>query len=148
SPVVGESGKVYAVDLDQLRLDKLKAIALKLNFHNVEAIHGLPNDPRLPTELDAVLIVDTYHEMKSHDEILQKVNASLKSGGHLVICDPIADERRDLDREDQERRHEVGMNYVIDDLIQAGFKIISSQDPFVDREKEKGDKMWIVVAQR
>jgi predicted methyltransferase len=148
APLVGETGKVYAVDLDQLRLDKLKTIAAKLNVHNVEVIHGLANDPNLPGDLDAVLIMDAYHEMKAHKEILQKIKTALKPGGRLVICEPIADERRDLDREDQERRHEVGMNFVIDDLIDAGFKIISSQDPFVDREKEKGDKMWIVVSQK
>ena len=67
---------------------------------------------RLPPDqvakLDAIIILDTYHEMDDHDEILAHVKNSLKPGGKLVICEPIADERRKLARDDQERRHELG----------------------------------------
>jgi len=144
---VGQSGKVFAVDVEQSKLDKLQAILTKREIKNVQPIKGDYDNPKLPlNSLDGVIILDTYHEMDDHDEILQHVKASLKAGGRLILCEAIADERRDLSREDQERKHELGMNFVLEDLKKAGFTIIKQQDIFVDRTKEKGDKMWLIVA--
>jgi ubiquinone/menaquinone biosynthesis C-methylase UbiE len=146
---VGASGKVYSVDVSQSKLDKLKDNITKRSITNVEMIKGDYDNPKLPLDkLDAVIILDTYHEMDDHDKILQHIKASLRPGGRLVICEPIAEERRKLNREEQERKHELGMNYALDDLQKAGFTIIRKQDPFVDRSKEKGDKMWLIVAAR
>lgn len=144
---VGQTGKVYAVDVVQSKLDKLQAILTKRSIPNVEPIKGDYDNPRLPVNsLDGVIILDTYHEMDDHDEILQHIKLALKLGGRLVLCEAIAEERRGLSREDQERKHELGMNYALEDLIKIGFTIVKQQDPFVDRSKEKGDKMWLIVA--
>ena len=134
---------VYAVDVDQWKLDKIN----KHKPSNVTTIKGDYDNPKLPdNSLDAVIILDTYHEMKDHDTILQHVVAALKKGGRLVICEPIAESRRKLERAEQEKRHELGMKYALDDLAKAGFTVLEKTDPFVDREKIKGDKMWIIVA--
>ena len=145
--VVGQAGKVYAVDVEQSKLDKLQAILTKRGISNVETIKGNYDDPGLPVNsLDGVIILDTYHEMDEHDEILQHIKLALKPGGRLVLCEAIAEERRSLSREDQERKHELGMNYALEDLKKIGFAILKQQDPFVDRSKEKGDIMWLIVA--
>lgn len=133
---------VYAVDVDQIKLDKLAAHKPL----NVKTIKGDYDDPNLPGRLDAVIILDTYHEMKDHNEILKNIFVALKLGGRLVICEPIAEKRRDLTRMEQEGKHEIAMKYVVEDLQRAGFSIKEKTDPFVDREKIKGDKMWIIVA--
>jgi len=149
SKIVGASGRVYAVDVEQYKLDKLKSNLAESNIHNVITIKGDYDNPKLPTDvLDAALIIDTYHEMDDHDEILLHVKNSLKIGGRLVICEPIAEERRKSLREDQERKHELGMNYALADLQKAGFIILFKQDPYIDRVKIKGDKMWLIVAQK
>lgn len=146
STVVGEKGLVYAVDVEQSKLDKLKINQEKRNVRNVTVIKGDYDNPRLPENaLDAVIIVDTYHEMDDHDAILQHIRVALKQGGRLVLCEPIAGERRKMQRADQERKHELGINFALEDLKKAGFTIIKKQDPFVDRT-EKGDKMWLLVA--
>ena len=147
--IVGTSGKVYSVDVSQSKLDKLKDNITKRSITNVEMIKGDYDNPKLPLDkLDAVIILDTYHEMDDHDKILQHIKASLKPGGRLVICEPIAEERRNLNREEQERKHELGMNYAVDDLQKAGFSIIKKLDSYVDRLKEKGDTMWLIVAEK
>ncbi len=149
SATAGNSGKVYAVDVEQSKLDKLKDHLATGNISNVELIKGDYDNPKLPlSSLDAVIILDTYHEMDDHDKILQHIKVSLKPGGRLVLCEPIADERRKSNREDQGRKHELGMNFALEDLQKAGFTILKQQDPFVDRSKEKGDKMWLIVAGR
>lgn len=148
SAVVGEKGLVYAVDVEQTKLDQLKINQEQSKVKNIVAVKGDFDDPKLPeNSLDAVIIVDTYHEMDDHDEILQHILLALKQGGRLVLCEPIANERRKMVRADQERKHELGISYALDDLNKAGFTIIKKQDPFVDRA-EKGDKMWLVVVKK
>jgi ubiquinone/menaquinone biosynthesis C-methylase UbiE len=145
--VVGDAGKVYAVDVDQSKLQKLDNRIGDMKLNNIQTIKGDYDNPKLPPGLlDAVIILDTYHEMDDHDEILQHVKTSLKTGGRLVICEPIAEERRKLSRSVQEGKHELAMAFALEDLAKAGFSISYQKDPFVDRTREKGDKMWVVVA--
>jgi ubiquinone/menaquinone biosynthesis C-methylase UbiE len=146
---VRTTGDVYAVDVDQGKLDKLRGHLASRRILQVIIVKGESDDPKLPlAALDAVLILDAYHEMKEHDKMLAHIKSSLKPGGRLVLCEPIARERRKLSRVEQERKHELGLSFAIADLRQAGFQILFQQDPFVDREKVKGDAMWIVVALR
>jgi predicted methyltransferase len=159
SKIVGERGKVFAVDVDQSKLDKLKGHLSKRNVSNIQPVIGEYDNPKLDTgSLDAVIIIDTYHEMDNHDKryremedrdkILQHIKTALKPGGRILICEPIAETRRGAARSEQERKHELEMDYAVDDLKKAGFKILVTKDRFVDREKEKGDKMWVVVASK
>jgi ubiquinone/menaquinone biosynthesis C-methylase UbiE len=144
---VEKTGIVYAVDVDAGKLEKLRKRALENNMEQIKVIKGDYDDPKLPyNTLDAVIILDTYHEMADHEEILQHIKISLKQNGRLVICEPIADSRRNLSRSEQEKKHELGIEYALTDLRHAGFRILYQKDNFIDRIKEKGDKMWVVVA--
>jgi ubiquinone/menaquinone biosynthesis C-methylase UbiE len=146
---VVKTGKVFAVDVEQPKLDKLNAILTKRSIQNVTTVKGDYDNPKLPANsLEGVIIVDTYHEMDDHDKILQHIKLALKPGGRLVLCEAIADSRRDATRQEQERKHELAMNFALADLKAAGFAIIKQQDPFVDRTEEKGDKMWLIVAEK
>ena len=146
--VVG-SGKVYAVDISKSKIEKLQEHLAKRNIKNVDVILGKDDDPGLPgNKLDAVLIVDTYHEMDQHATVLQHILRALKPGGRLLLCEPISDDRKSLSRDEQERKHELGMNFALNDLKRAGFKITLQQEGFVDRVKEKGDKMWVIVCEK
>ena len=103
--IVGPGGSIYAVDVQQNKLDNLKVNLEKRNIKNVVTILGNYDDPKLPANtLDAVVILDTYHEMDEHDKMLQRIKESLKPGGRLVLCEAIADERRKSPRADQERK--------------------------------------------
>ena len=57
-------------------------------MRNVEYVQGSNDDPRLPPgRLDAVLIVDAYHELASPIKLLRNVSASLKTTGRIGIVD-------------------------------------------------------------
>lgn len=149
SKVVGRTGKVYAVDVEDSKVKKVQSLAAESKIQNVTAIKGDYDDPKLPlNSLDAVIILDTYHEMDDHDEILRHILRALKPGGRLLVCEPIAESRRNSKRSEQEAKHELGMSFALDDLKKAGFKISFQKDPYVDRTKEKGDKMWVVLAEK
>lgn len=147
SKIVGPQGKIYAVDVEDSKVKKVESLAAESRITNITAIKGDYDDPKLPpNSLDAVIILDTYHEMEDHDKILQHIFKALKPGGRLLLCEPIAESRRNAKRSEQEGRHELGMNFAIEDLKKAGFKISLQKDPYVDRMKEKGDKMWVILA--
>jgi precorrin-6B methylase 2 len=149
SAKVNENGKVYAVDVDQSKLDLLKKHLSERKIENVNLIKGDYDNPKLPANvLDAAIILDTYHEMDDHDKILEHIKTALKYGGRLILCEPIAESRKKLTRAEQEKKHELGVNFALEDLKKAGFEIIVQKDPFVDRNKVKGDMMWIIVAQK
>jgi len=69
---------------------------------------GTPSDPLLPAgQMDAVLIVDTYHEMEDPVALLRNVRAALSPKGRIGIVDftmegggpgPDMDERVDAER--------------------------------------------------
>jgi ubiquinone/menaquinone biosynthesis C-methylase UbiE len=144
---VGKSGQVYAVDVDAGKLEKVRKRVTENMIEHIIVVKGDYDNPRLPeNSLNAAIILDTYHEMKDHEEILQHIKTALKENGRLVICEPIADSRRNLSRSEQEKKHELALQYALDDLKKAGFKIFFQKDNFIDRTKEKGDKMWVVVA--
>jgi len=147
---VGETGKVYGVDVNQTQLNNLEANLDERGLSEiVTVIKGDYDDPKLPkNRLDALLIMDTYHEMDDYEVILKHVYASLKTGGRLVLVEPIAEERVNWSRSRQNERHEIAIRFVIRDLKKAGFKLIEDINPFVDRIKIKGDIMWMLIAEK
>jgi len=148
--VVGESGGVYAVDVNQSQLNNLKVNLEERNLSDmVTVVIGDYDNPRLPkNKLDALLIIDAYHEMDAYEEILKHVFTALKPNGRLVIVEPIAEERESWPRSRQTDKHEISIRYVIRDLKKAGFKLIEDISPFVDRTDIKGDIMWMLVSEK
>ncbi len=60
--LVGSSGMVYAVDVNDDVLDRLRKRITGGGLKNVEVVRGAEDNPKLPEgALDGVLLVDTYH---------------------------------------------------------------------------------------
>jgi SAM-dependent methyltransferase len=88
SPLVGETGKILGVDIQQEMLDFLKKKAEKLGVKNVEGILGTIDDPKLPEKgVDLVLMVDVYHEFDHPFEMMQAIRKALKPGGRVVFVE-------------------------------------------------------------
>jgi ubiquinone/menaquinone biosynthesis C-methylase UbiE len=83
---VGESGKVYAEDIDTAALRHLEQRCARGGFTNVEAIVGDVTDPKLPAgELDFIFIISSYHHFDDPVTLLRNARASLKPDGMLAI---------------------------------------------------------------
>ena len=81
---VGPQGKVYAEDIDNDVLDAVRREVKKSGFAQVETIVGKPDDPGLPpASVDVVLAMNTYHEWRKYDAMLQGLYRALKPGGLL-----------------------------------------------------------------
>ena len=145
SRAVGGSGRVYAVDVSARALRNLRQRVADEQLSNVEVVEGAADDPKLPAgTLDAVLIVNAYHEMNEHHAMLTKIKAALKPDGRLVILEPIAPSRRDGARADQTRTHEIAVDYVQKEAREAGFRVLALQDPFTSRLNARDDE-WLLV---
>lgn len=88
APLVGEKGKVLAVDIQQEMLDLINTRAKKEKVSNIETVLGTDKDPKLPEgKVDLIFLVDVYHEFEHPYEMTEKMVASLKPGGRLVFVE-------------------------------------------------------------
>lgn len=98
-------GLVYAEDIQPQMIEAISRRAQREGLRNVRTVLGTPVDPMLPAEsIDAVLIVDAYHEVEQPRKLLGNVAKALKSTGVIGIVDfkkdgggpgPAMDERVD-----------------------------------------------------
>ncbi len=88
APLVGDTGKVIASDIQQQMLDLIDAKAKKLKVTNVQTVRGTPTDPKLPANaVDLILMVDVYHEFEFPFEMTEKLVEALRPGGRLVFVE-------------------------------------------------------------
>jgi ubiquinone/menaquinone biosynthesis C-methylase UbiE len=86
--MVGESGKVLAVDIQPEMLTLLKARAKQAEIGNIKPILGTLADPRLPkAAVDIVLCADVYHEFSHPEYMLAAIHKSLKPTGRVVLLE-------------------------------------------------------------
>ena len=143
---VGASGKVYAVDLDAYKLGILKDNAKERGFENIETIKGKYDDPLLPTgQLDAIILMDTYHEIGKPIKFLKKLKKALKPGGRIVIADEIRTYRKKLSRKEQTEKHNIDIGFVRYDFKKAGLKPADSKYPFSYWKQKKERWMWYLA---
>lgn len=89
------NGRVIAIDIQQEMLDHLKAVAARRQIGNVEPHLGaIDNIHVAPESLDAVLMVDTYHEFSHPAEMLQSIRSALRSGGRVYLLEYRAEDPR------------------------------------------------------
>jgi ubiquinone/menaquinone biosynthesis C-methylase UbiE len=85
---VGETGRVYAVDVEPRILEALRKRLRKIDLRNVTPVLGLEDDPLVPAgACDLILVVDTYHHFPDGPAYLRRLARSLRPGGRLVNID-------------------------------------------------------------
>lgn len=85
---VGPAGKVYATDIQPEMLDRLREKSQSEGITNIETVLGSEADPKLPPgKMDIVIMVDVYHELSQPQAMLQKIRASLKPDGRLILLE-------------------------------------------------------------
>ena len=84
---VGPNGLVLAEDIQRPMIQAIKIRVDRIGLKNVTTVLGTDTDPRLPVPVDAVLIVDAYHEMEQPVELLRNVATKLKPAGRIGIVD-------------------------------------------------------------
>ena len=88
-------GKVFSVDIQPEMLAIIEQRKTLETVVNVETVLGEADDPKLPdNEIDLAFIVDAYHEFSFPREMGERLKASLKPGGQLVLVEYRAEDPR------------------------------------------------------
>ena len=148
SAPVGQKGKVLAEDIRRLPLIFLWLRTLQRGEHNVDLLLGEADDPHLPKqEVNAVLIVNSYHEFTNSQVILNHVAQSLVSGGRLVVVDRGPHSLGAGSTDSEREHHQVSPEQVESELRLGGFEIISRQERFIQNDPSN-DEWWLIIARK
>ncbi len=89
--VVGHSGKVYAIDVQE---DVLKHLKLNSHIHHQSIIDTIWGDIEKPggthlrdASLDAVILANTLFQIENRFGLLKEIKRILKPGGKLMVVD-------------------------------------------------------------
>ncbi len=144
SDEVGSSGRVFAVDISERALSNLRRLVDNDDLDNVDVVRGELDDPNLPSEaLDAILVVNAYHEMTEHEAMLAAMLDALKPGGRLVMLDHVPSDD-DESRTEQTESHDISIDIAEEELQAAGFEILERHEEFTGNRSQQ----WMLVARR
>ena len=143
SRVVG-TGRIYAEDIRSGAIKQIRGQVKHEHLKNVEAILGAADDPKLPNNLDAVLMVITYHEVADYGKMLKHVLTVLKPGGRFVVVDMTPHKTLSRSRADQVKNHVIAPDVAESEVRQAGFDVVSRDDHFIDNPDEETTR-WMIV---
>lgn len=122
---VGESGKVYAVEINQDFINHINERARRENLSNIQTVLGTEDNPNLPAKsVDAVLILNTYHEIAQPIKLLKNLRPALKKGGLIGI----------IDRNGKGDDHGIDKEKVVEEARAAGYELAGDHD-FVKYER-------------
>ncbi len=123
---VGDTGRVYAVDINPAAIRYIDERVQKDGLSNIKTIVGKPDNPELPSDaVDAVLLLKTYHEVADPVALLRNLRAALRPGARVGIID------RDGNGED----HGVHKQIVLREAGQVGYRLLEEHDDLVKDDK-------------
>jgi ubiquinone/menaquinone biosynthesis C-methylase UbiE len=124
---VGPQGLVYAEDVQPEMINAITRRVQREGLTNVKPVRGQNSDPRLAAgSLDAILIVDAYHEVEDRVTMLANLARAIKPQGRIGVVDfkldgtgpgPSIEER-------------VSPDVVVKDAAKAGLRLVR-QEPFL-----------------
>ncbi len=121
------SGKIYANDIDERKLEYLRTRCERDGMNNVEVILGGETDPRLPEgEMDLVYMINTYHHVEKPIELMEHIKPCLKRDGLLVIIEHDADKF-------QSDTHATQQIDLFTRAAEAGFRLVRIET-FLERD--------------
>ncbi|OYT26102.1 MAG: methyltransferase type 11 [Candidatus Altiarchaeales archaeon ex4484_96] len=121
--LVGESGRVYAVDTDKVNLDFIRDAAKEKNQLNINTVYSDGINVNLPDkEIDLIYSRNAYHHLTDRSVYFNKLRSSLKARGRIALIDYDG-------RGSRFSFHMLFNHYTIkqtatDELSKAGYKLI------------------------
>ena len=142
---VGPQGEVYAEDIDEKEVAGIRRRAEAEGLTQVRSIVGVADDPGLPAaSLDAILVVNSYHEWREYGKMLQHLSAALKPGGLLAIIDGVAEPGKP--RTEYYARHRMPEEIVREDAAHEGFRFLRKEPGFLRPDQKKD--FYFLIFQR
>jgi SAM-dependent methyltransferase len=112
------NGRVYGVDAEPDMVRYLTERAKREGLANLTVVAAKPNDPGIPSAVDLVILVDTYHHVPDRERYFRNLQKSLKPGGRLAIIDFTLDSPVG-----PPKRARIPADTVKKELARAGYKL-------------------------
>jgi ubiquinone/menaquinone biosynthesis C-methylase UbiE len=127
---VGETGTVYASDIDDIALDYLNERRKKAGLDNIIIIHGKEDDPMIPkASVDLVLIVNTIQFVEDKTGFLNNIRDSLKQKGKLVFIQWDAEKMEsEMPGWDSKDREKYLMRSMLKMIYDANYEVLEIKD--------------------
>ncbi len=123
--LVGEQGKVLAVDIQPEMLHLLDERAKAEQITNIEPISGTQVDPGFaPESVDLILLVDVYHEFSHPHQMLQAMRRALKPDGRIAL----AEFREEDPNVPIKPLHKMSKKQILKEFPPSGFKLVEEFD--------------------
>jgi ubiquinone/menaquinone biosynthesis C-methylase UbiE len=123
--LVGDKGKVVAVDIQREMLELLKDRAAEEKISNIEPVLGTTVDPKVPANsIDLMLLVDVYHEFSNPEEMLSAIRKSLKPSGRVAL----AEFRAEDPNVPIKPLHKMSKAQIMKEFPPNGFKLVEEFD--------------------
>ena len=118
-------GKVFAVDIQDEFIRRLRESKKNRGAENVEVIKGSEKSPNLPPgSIDLIIMVDVYHELLYPQEMLQAMRKALKPSGKLLLIEYKAEDPEVAIKP----LHKMTVAQASKELKANGFKLIKQDD--------------------
>jgi len=85
--LVGKSGKIYALDIHPLAIQRVQRLVSKKQLTNVETICSDCKTDLSDKSIDVALLYDTLHGLSKSNEVLAELHRVLKPNGILSFSD-------------------------------------------------------------
>jgi arsenite methyltransferase len=121
---VTETGKVYAVDVEQEMLTYAEQSLVHMHIpYTAEFILARPDNPKLPTSsVDLIFVCNVYHHLENRATYFADTKSALKPGGRVAIVDFYHDDRSgDVGFS---KKHLVPRETVLAEMTKAGYKLL------------------------
>ena len=126
---VGDTGRVYANDIEKSALEYLENRCKNNNMTNVKTFLGKVENPMLPEgEADIAFMVSTYHHLEKPVEMMRNTIPCLKKDGILVIVE------RDPVKTGQTGSESTSQEKLKSDAQKAGFEIVKVNTELLERD--------------
>ena len=126
SPVVGATGKVYAVDIAKEFIDHIETLAHEQKMDNIVGVVCKQDSVELPpNSVDLVFICDTYHHFEFPQRTMHSIYEALKPNGQIVLIDYHRIQGKSSDFVMGHVR--AGQEVFTQEIVDAGFKQIEEK---------------------
>jgi len=127
---LGPSARIYAVDVQDIMIERLQERVTTEKLENVEVIKAPFDDPTLPDDTcDLVFFSSVYKEIQDRPAYMQKVRKALKPEGRVAILEYRVHELAP----GPPRNMRLSPKQITEEMEAAGFHLVEEHD-FLPRE--------------
>jgi tRNA A58 N-methylase Trm61 len=139
---VGETGHVYATEVDRDHLQQVETRLKEAGLKNVTTILGTQQDTGLPPECcDAILLRMVYHHFTDPTRMRASLRSALRRGASLVVIDTEPQEKwRRLEGVPDRGGHGIKEEDLVREMTRDGFEVVERHDDWAG----DGDRYCIV----